>query len=85
MPALGPPESPLVLHHSDGRIETFDSVAAFAAATLQAVQGLATVEAVYAFWAANLKALPLYRGRQATPMIPSEAVSTATQPEGISN
>ena len=44
----------LVLHHSGGRIESFDSVEAFVSATVQAVRALPTSEAVYAFWEANL-------------------------------
>ena len=44
----------LVLHHSGGRAESFDSVEAFVAATVQAVRALPTSEAVYAFWEANL-------------------------------
>ena len=52
-PALPPPA--LLLQHSDGRTESFDNVAAFGAAAVQAVEGLATAEAVYAFWQANLE------------------------------
>ena len=45
---------PLLLHHSGGRVESFDSVEAFVVATVQAVRALPTSEAVYAFWEANL-------------------------------
>ena len=42
------------LLHTDARTERFTSAEAFVAATVQAVRALTTVEAVYAFWEANL-------------------------------
>ena len=61
------------LRHTDGRTERFASVEAFVAATVQAVRALTTVEAVYAFWEANLDsfaALPRADKRRRT--IPSQ-------------
>jgi DNA recombination protein Rad52 len=42
------------LLHSDARTERFTSAEAFVVAAVQAVRALTTVEAVYAFWEANL-------------------------------
>ena len=42
------------LLHTDARTQRFTSAEAFVAATVQAVRALTTVEAVYAFWEANL-------------------------------
>ena len=49
-----PPTVMFDLHHTDARTERFTSAEAFVAATVQAVRALTTVEAVYAFWEANL-------------------------------
>jgi hypothetical protein len=45
----------LILSLDDGRTRPFADHVSFVDATLHAIQGLASVEAVYAFWSANLK------------------------------
>ena len=47
------------LRHSSGRVETFEDSAAFVAAATQAMATLASVEAVVAFWEANLDSFVL--------------------------
>ena len=54
LPPVPTAKESLVLQHSGGRTESFDSVEAFVSATVQAVRPLPTGEAVYAFWEANL-------------------------------
>ena len=46
--------APYALCHSGGRIEACARVATFVAATVKAVAALTSIEAVYAFWEANL-------------------------------
>ena len=49
-----PPTHEFELHYSDNRTQRFASTDAFVAAAVQAVRAQATVQAVYAFWEANL-------------------------------
>ena len=49
-----PPTHEFELQYSDNRTQRFASTDAFVAAAVQAVRAQATVQAVYAFWEANL-------------------------------
>ena len=49
-----PPTHEFELQYSDNRTQRFASTEAFVAAAVQAVRAQATVQAVYAFWEANL-------------------------------
>ena len=76
-PAPALPLPALLLHHSDGRTQSFDSVAAFGAAAVQAVEGLATVAAVYTFWEANLESFAALPRPANTAADPVRAIGSA--------
>ena len=54
---LLPPPAPLVLHHADGTVHSYDSVAELVTAALQCLQDARTRAGLYAFWEANLDSL----------------------------
>ena len=68
---LSPGPSPsgqlLVLAIADDREQRFDDTAPFTAATLAAIEGIATVDDVYAFWTRNLGAFTLLHQCQHSP------------------